>query len=336
MKRFWLLALLMAGSLMVALSSSAFAKGDVTSDDSSDAMEDVNSALGSLSGRVGDVEKKQALEIEIHGFAETDAIGDDTQSFLETVGNGAVKRAGQYVGDNGWTQFSLRNSRLSFLAKAADIDGWKTKGYIEADFLGYDPGPGYGAGLSAAAAATLTGTGQVASANNEYKFYTQPTFRLRHAYLDAQKDGWEFMAGQWWTLYGWNMDYVLATVSLQPVMGTLYERTPQLRVMKTLGLSSGPQVQLAVDAEKSQQLISEMPDLNWGVRFIMNDWKGRFAYATGAAGLRPLSLGFSQTNRNYVWANNVVNGVVDSGDFNYSNEWGSALAVDAFIPIKPL
>src|ERR1035441_6279784 len=213
MKRFWLMALLMAGSLAVALSSPAFAKEDMKSDDSSDAMEDVNSALGSLSGRLGEVEKKQSLQVEVHGFAETDMIGDTTQSFNETVGNSAVKFPGTYAGNNGWTQFSLRNSRLSFLAQASEIDGWKTKGYIEADFLGYDPGPGFGA--------TTPASNNLATNNNEYKFYTQPTFRLRHAYMDAQKDGWEILAGQWWTLFGWNMDYVLASVSVQPVMGTL-------------------------------------------------------------------------------------------------------------------
>ncbi len=318
MKRFWLFALFLAGA-MLALNASAFA--DEGSTTSTDTMEDVNAAIGNLSNKVNALEKK-GLNVEIHGFEETDMINDSTQSFNETVANSAVKLPGTYAGDNGWTQFSIRNSRISLLATGAEVMGWKTKGYFEGDFLGYDPGPGYGASPSA----------PTASDNNEYKFYTQPTFRLRHAYLDAQNDGWEILVGQWWSLFGWNMDYTLASVSVAPDMGTLYERTPQLRVMKTIGDDKGAQVQIAVDAEKPEQNISEMPNLNAGVRFLLNDIKGSYAPATGAAKMVPLSIGLSETNANYVWAYNFGN----NQNFNYQNEWGSAIAADILIPFLPV
>src|SRR5258708_4729302 len=61
MKRFWLLALFVAGSLAV-LTAPAFAKGEEGTDDSSSAMDDVNSAMGSISSRVGDVEKVLGLK----------------------------------------------------------------------------------------------------------------------------------------------------------------------------------------------------------------------------------------------------------------------------------
>ncbi len=355
MKRIWLLTLLLAGSL-VALNCPAFAKDDAmaTDDSSSVLMEDVNSAIGGLTNRIANVEKQQGLQIEVHGFAETDIINDSTQSFTETVGNSGVKQPASYVGDNGWTLFSLRNSRIDFLAQTA-VDGWKTKGYIEGDFFGYDPGPGFAATANPLATITTgttivggvtyvappvkttTSNNNLATNNNEYKFFTQPTLRLRHAYLDAQKDGWDFLVGQYWTLFGWNMDYVLATVSDQPVMGTLYERIPQARVMKTLDPISDLKIQLAVDAEMPMEIISDMPNLNGGIRFLFPTWQGRFTYATGAPHLQPASLGFSITNRNYAFTTNTDpnTGLPNSTLYNYANEWGSAAAIDAFIPVVP-
>lgn len=136
MKRFWFLSLLMAGSLAFALSSPAFAQ-DQASSNAQDAMEDVNAALGAMANRVSDLEKSSKVNVVVHGFAETDFIGDDTQSFTEVVGDGGVKLPGQ-VADNGELQYSPRNSRFDVLG-TADVDGWKTKGYIEMDLFGYDP-----------------------------------------------------------------------------------------------------------------------------------------------------------------------------------------------------
>ena len=66
MKRFWLLALLMAGTLTVALSSPAYAaKSDEGTDESStdqaQAMDDINSAMGSMSAHMNDIDKKLKL-----------------------------------------------------------------------------------------------------------------------------------------------------------------------------------------------------------------------------------------------------------------------------------
>ncbi|HJT23816.1 MAG TPA: hypothetical protein VJ873_04530, partial [bacterium] len=80
MKRSWLLALLLAGSL-VPLNSPAFAKDD---ENTMDAQEDVNAAIGALSKKVNDLESK-GPSVEVHGFAQVDFISDSTQSFNETV-----------------------------------------------------------------------------------------------------------------------------------------------------------------------------------------------------------------------------------------------------------
>src|SRR5690348_5604246 len=65
------------------------------------------------------------------GFVEMDAFSDSTRSFTEVVGNNPVARSNTLAGDNGWTQFSLRNSRFSFSVLPPVTDDWKTKGYLE-------------------------------------------------------------------------------------------------------------------------------------------------------------------------------------------------------------
>jgi hypothetical protein len=298
MKKLWLLFLLVA---LASLNMPAFAD---------DSMEDMNSAIGALTAKVDDLAKK-GPSVEIHGFAQADYINDSTESFAETVGDGKVVLPAApgtpNSGNNGQSQFSLRNSRISLLAKE-NVADWMFKGYIETDFLGVNDG------------STVNG--------NEYKFFSQPTLRLRHAYVQGDTtDGWEILAGQYWTLFGWNMDYVLATVAEAPVMGTLYERVPQLKVQKTLGDASGAQVQLAVSAEQPDQTIGQVPNLNAGIRLVMNDMKGYFCGSTGASKLQPMSLGLSMRNAYYVWSDGRDNNVLDQ------SVWGSSFAGDILVPI---
>jgi len=311
MKRIWLLVLLMAGSL-VALNVPVFA--DETSTDS---MEDINAALGSLSNRVNNLEKK-GPSVEIHGFAELDYIYDTTEMGLgtETIGDSAQIPKGGTLGNvNGQTQFSPRNSRFDFLAQQS-VGGWMTKGYVEGDFLGI--------------------TNNTSVGGTENKEYTQPTFRIRHAYMDAQSDGWDIMAGQYWTLFGWNMDNVLATLDVSPIMGTLYERTPRLGIMKTIG--DDAQVQIALDAERPEQAMSGIPNFNGGLRIKLNDWESQFAYATGGSKLVPLSIGISGTLRTYEMFPYFYNLQTKAytqvtGQGPTSDITGDGIAIDAQIPV---
>jgi hypothetical protein len=299
MKKLWLLALTVA---LASLNMPAFAD---------DSMEDLNQAIGSLTNRVSTLEKKPGVSVDIHGFVQSDFINTTTESFAETVGDGAVSRTAPNT-NNGNTQFSLRNSRISLLGKESAGD-WNFKGYVEADFLGIP-----------------NGSGTLATGGSEYKYYTQPTLRMRHAYVEGDtNDGWQILAGQYWTLFGWDMDYVLATVAEAPVMGTLYERIPQVMVKKTVGDEKGMQVQLAVSAEKPDQDIAQIPNLNAGVRLVMNDMKGYFCGSTGATKLQPLSVGLSERNAEYAWNDPNTN---PNNVFN-ATEWGSAVAADALIPI---
>ncbi len=276
-------------------------------------------SLESLSKKVSALEN--AVKVEIHGFAELDAIQDDTHSFAEVVGNGPVLKAGTYTGNNGESLASMRDSRLSFLATAPLIDGWKTKGYVEVDFKGYDPAPTY---MSAPTSLTST--------YSEASWYTYPTLGLRHAYVSAEKDGLNIMAGQYWTLFGWNMEYILASVSVAPYMGVLYERTPQLRVSDTLGLGEDVKVQLAVSADRPEQRDSQTPNLNGALKFSIGGWNGRFGLATGPVNTVPFSVVVSGTDRNYTWPTSGDN----PGNYDLNNyTWAQSLAIDALIPLLP-
>lgn len=253
------------------------------------------------------------LTVEIHGFLEADLMTDDTRSFPEVVGNAAVLQPGTLAGNNGWTQFEARNSRIDFLAKVADIDGWMTKGYLESDFFGLDPSPGNSLGT----------TRQLYS---EAGYYTSPTFRIRHAYVDAESDGWQLLGGQTWTVFGFGPDYILSAVSLAPVMATVYERTPQIRVGKTLG-DGDLKLQLIAAADRPEQRESALPDFEGGVRLTDNAWTGRFSAAAYTVRTLPAALAISGTTRTYVYPNLpslVENSVV-----------GQAVAADALVPLIP-
>jgi hypothetical protein len=294
-------------SLLLALALVSLYMPAFADESSSDSMEDVNNAIGALTQKV-DALAAKGPAVEFHGFVQSDMINDSTQSFAETVGDGSVKQGGSVNGANGLTQFSLRNSRIDLLAKDSTAD-WNFKGYIETDFLGIPNGD------------TVNG--------NEYKLFTQPTLRLRHAYVEGDtNDGWMIMAGQYWTLFGWNMDYVLATVAEAPVMATLYERIPQLRIQKTLGDNKGAQLQIAAALEKPDQDASQTPNVDFGIRFLMNDIKGRFCSSTGAGKLMPLSIGLSERNADFYWNAN-------GGQTLNQNIWASALAADIMLPVMP-
>lgn len=307
-----------------------FAEDAATTETGAAAATDTGSAAVTLSQAEQDAIAKAVAEklasstngvkVEFHGFAELDMIGDDTESFKESVGNFPVTRPGVTAGENGATQFSLRNSRISLLAQVPETDGWKTKGYIETDFLGYDPAPNYAAPSTAAA-----------PTNSEFNFYTQPSVRIRHAYLEAQNDGWDILCGQTWTLFGWQSNYFMSTIGVTPYMGVLFERTPQVRVTKTLGAEGDAQLQVAVAAVRPEESASEMPNFDGGLRFVLGSWKGRFSLAQGKVNTIPFSIGLSGTLRTYSYG---VTTVPTNVQLNQTAQ-GSAVALDALIPLVP-
>lgn len=248
--------------------------------------------------------------VAIHGFAELDVIGDDSQSFKDSVGNTAVALPGTTSGDNGQMVMSARDTRLGFAAQMPEMDGWKGKGYVEIDFFGL------------AASSTTT---------PEASFYTTPAIRLRHAYVDAQKDGWDILAGQYWSLFGWQCDFMLGSMTPSLALpGDLFERTPQVRVSKTLGIDGDSKVQLAVSADRPEESASKVPNFNGGIRLTLGGMKARYSLPIGAVNSVPFSIGLSGTLRSYTYG--APASVVS---LNQSAQ-GQAVAVDTIIPLLPV
>src|SRR5688500_15248165 len=71
-----------------------------------------------------------------YGFVELDAIHDSTQSFFEASLNAQVAPRGTYLGDNGRTQFTAKNSRVGLMIEAPAFHGILATGNINFDFFG--------------------------------------------------------------------------------------------------------------------------------------------------------------------------------------------------------
>jgi len=217
------------------------------------------------------------------GFVEFDSITDTTRSFLETVGNGAVARKNSFNGDNGRTQFSLRNSRLAFNILAPEVDGWKTRGFFENDFLGYDPNP----------------ANTNSPANSESAFYSSPTLRIRHAFLSAESGNLQILAGQTWSLFAWQPQYVLASISLNPISGTSFQRIARVGVIETLPLNDQNNLQVGASLERPSQRDGMIPNLVVAARWADQARKSGITGPSSDINAFPMSVGLSGTYRNF-------------------------------------
>jgi hypothetical protein len=252
--------------------------------------------------------------VGLGGFVEFDSFYDTTRSFVETVGDGPVARKGTFDGNDGRTQFSIRNTRLSLNILAPVVDEWKTRGYIETDFLGYDP------------SANANGTSNTVP-NSEAGFYSNPTLRIRHAYMTAEKDGYQILVGQTWTLFGWQPTYDLATVSVAPVAGTLYQRSERIGVIKSVSMSDTQSLAGGLSLQRPTQRDGRIPNVDLGVKWTIESRRSGYADPKQDIKTQPMSFGLSGTYRNFDYAdsNTAVNQTTSVSAF--------ALAANALVPI---
>jgi hypothetical protein len=244
----------------------------------------------------------------IGGFAEMDTVHDSTRSLTEVVGNTPIDRPGTFAGDNGRTQFSTRNSRLAFTILPPVQDDWKSKGYLEFDLLGYDPTP-------------------AAGTNSEASFFSNATLRVRHAYLNAESSGWSILAGQTWSLFGWQPYYVISTVAPSPGPGVLYQRTPQVTASKLIEFSDENKLQTALSMARPSQRDGEIPNFDAGLRLLLGGRRSGFASATSEVTAEPMSVAVSGSYRQFTTAN----GTTSAAGTSHSS--GSAGAVSILLPL---
>jgi hypothetical protein len=256
----------------------------------------------------------------LYGFLEGDMILDSTRSLTEVAGGTLIARGGTSNGSNARFTFGVRNTRLGIRMKAPEFYGVRTSAMLESDFLGNQPGIQTG---------PYPGTPLPSNPyTSEGAYFTNPTFRIRHAEFKIETPVVDVMFGQYWQLFGWGSAYQPNSVEIQGLPGEIYARTPQLRLSKALK-ADPVTLELAVAAVRPVQRDSGMPDGEAGLRFSVDSWTG--TQTTGSTGTQtaPLSVAVTGLARRV-----EVNQFATSS--KYTNELTmSALAIDGFIPIVP-
>jgi hypothetical protein len=264
---------------------------------------------------------KDDWKVDMYGFLENDVIRDSTRSFTEVVGNSPVKWGGTIDGDNGRTQFSVRNSRLGFKVAAPSSDnGWRARGLLEMDFFGFDPN------ASTNLISSAPPTNDTTVPNSESSFYSNAVPRIRHAYASLESENWKLLFGQTWSLFGWQPTFVPTTVAVAPLPGNLYQRLAQILAVNTMKWS-GSTFQSGLSLERPSQRDSQMPNIALGAKYSLDGWKAGYATPYGeektVSATFALSGIFKQFQAQAQGTSTTNQSVVNS----------SAFAADLLIPI---
>jgi hypothetical protein len=254
-------------------------------------------------------EGTQKWQLTIYGFVEADVINDSTRSYGDSIDSAIVARDELYEGQQGRTQFSIRNTRIGFALQAPVIGGVKPSATIEGDFFGNQPAK--------------------PPSVSESSYFNRPTFSIRHAYLKLENDYVDVWAGQTYDLFGWQNYFFPCSVEFFGLPNQAFGRTAQVRLAHTFA-SDAVNVDLAVAALRPAQRDSEIPDTNAGIRLSLNHWKGISTPGNGGTAASPLAIGISTTVRSF-----KVDAFTPppTQASNHATGWG--LSVDALVPVIP-
>jgi hypothetical protein len=251
------------------------------------------------------------------GVVQADYITDTTRSYNESIGGSLVARSDTLEGTVGRTQFSMRNTRFGVVLDAPAVGGVTPAAVLQGDFAGNQPGVPY------------VPPGQAGpSPIPENLYYGSPTFRIRHAYLGLRSRYVDVLMGQTFDLFGWQNFYMgLALLGLPNQAAT---RNPQFRISHTFG-SGGPiSVDVALAATRPAQRDSMVPDLQGGIRFKVDGWKGITTPGSALTFAFPLSLGLSAVGRQF-----KVNAFTPPPAQTSNQIMGWGASADLFIPVIP-
>jgi hypothetical protein len=250
----------------------------------------------------------------LYGFVEADNIYDSTRSFNDLAGGTQVARAETQAGQNPRFQMGIRNSRIGFRLKAPEVAGEiRTSAMLEMDFLGTQ--------------LPIGNNGQ-AYTGTEGAFFTNPTFRVRHANLKVETPIVDILAGQYWQLFGWQSAYQPNTVEIQGVPGELYSRTPQVRISKTIKVHPMT-IEIAVAASRPFDRDAGTPDGQAGLRLALDSWTGVQTVGATGSQISPLSIAVTGLLRHV-----AVDNFSTAPTYTNSLSMG-AVAVDGFVPVLP-
>ena len=251
------------------------ARGTLSDAEFESAVKDLRDSTG-LKAPDGTTLVVSKFALTLYGFIQANAIYDTTESFTEQIGNGIVARPGSYAGAHDRFQLSARHSRFGFRLKAPEFHGVRATAQLEMDFLGTQ--------LPVGAGQPYFGT--------EANFVANPSLRARHLFLKVETPIVDFVAGQYWPVFGGQPAGNPNTVEIQGVPGQLYSRMPQVRVSKTLAFDA-VNIDLLAAAVRSPQRNSGLPDGQAAVKLSLNHWQGFSTGGATASGLNAASLTLS-------------------------------------------
>ena len=247
------------------------------------------------------------VSLRIYGFVESDLITDSRQGFSESQANSLVAKDNTFSGSHRRTQMSARQSRLGLALDLPETSGWKTEGLLELDFYG-NQGPN-------------TAPGSAPGAQTERDFFNNPSLRVRHAVLDATNGRWDFKAGQYWSLFGWQTEYFPPEITVQSTPGQLNNRTAQMRAAYTADLGDGLGAQAAAAIQRPAEMNSGSPVYVAATRLFSSKLQSNVNTGYGSA-VKSLSAAVSLE-------------VVPLETQGYNNPTCEALAFQVLVPIIP-
>ncbi len=286
--------------------------------------EEYQRALADISGSRGVVTvEKDGWTASLYGLIKSDFIYDTTSSFNENAGNQSVARPypwpnappapqSTFAGEHGRTEMSIRNSRFGLRLRGPVTGRIKALGLIELDFLGNQPAIGYTSGAE----------------TSEGAFFTNPSLRVRHAFVRIETPIVDLLFGQAWNVFGGQPFYQPATITIQGIPGSLYGRNPQARVSRTFTAGK-----VHVDAHLSLQRPpsrgSRYPVLQNAIRVSYDGWKGIQTSGAHTTATNPISVSLSSDIRRVTVAE-----FLPLPEFTQTQTMAS-LAAGAFIPVIP-
>lgn len=240
------------------------------------------------------------------GFAELDLLQDTRPSFLEVANNFPVTGPDTPRGPKHRKQISIRNSRFNLTLLPPGQETWKTKIFTELDFMGNRL--------------------NYPLWESRDLYYTDPALRFRHYYFSAEHDGWQFLVGQTWSLFGWQPTYQAATVSISPGPGTLSQRLKQFLTIRTYE-SFGNKWQLGLAFSSAASKQGQIPNVDFGARYSSGSRASGFSSASGEIRMEPLSSALSGTFRKFGY------GAVNSTSDDLHRVTAYAGAFNVLVPV---
>jgi hypothetical protein len=243
------------------------------------------------------------LKATIYGYAEANYVYDSTQTCVEFCSNSQVQRDDVYKGTHGRTLFGARDSRFGIRLAAPEEHGIRVSGVIETDFFG-------------------------PTATTEQGTYVNAVLRIRQGYVKLETPVLDFVLGQTWSLYGWQPNFLMASVQPPGLPGQMFARTGQLKVSKTIK-SEAVTAEIAVAANRPPQQDSATPEGVAGVRLLFNKWTGQHTGYMVATTINPAAIAISGDLRKFRIPEFAA--APHTGHVRV----GGGVAFDAFLPIIP-